>query len=149
MTIPDIIKKKLEYQKFVEWMGLPIPERNPKEQKQLALDLDVEEATLSDWKKTDGFWDLVKTERKKWAKDKMSNVLAGLYKKAIKDGSAAEVKLFMQYAGEFVEELKVIKEEEYSPELIKKVRDTLENAGFTIAPRDNNGQGEEEDSGKE
>ena len=137
MTIPDTIKKKQEYLMFVEWMGLPAPERVPKEQKELAVKMGVEEATLSDWKRVDGFWDNVRNERKKWAKDRTSNVLMGLYRKAIKDGNAAEVKLFLQYAGEFVEEVKLIQEKEYSVSQVKEVRIILENAGFTIVPKIN------------
>jgi len=103
MEIPEEIKKKIEYQQFVEWIGLPGPEREPKTQEEFGLKLGVDVATLSCWKKTEGFWDLVRIERKKWAKDKVSDVLMGLYRTAVLEGKAAEAKLFMQYAEEFEE----------------------------------------------
>ncbi len=107
MDIPEEIKKKIEYQQFVEWMGLPGPERDPKEQKDLSLKLGIPEPTLSNWKKVDGFWDLVRIERKRWAKDKVSDVLMGLYRTAVLEGKAAEAKLFLKYAEEFEDKLTI------------------------------------------
>ena len=147
MDIPEEVKKKVEYQQFIEWMGLPSPERVPAEQKELCLELDVIEATLSNWKKVKGFWDLVRIERKAWAKDKVSDVLMGVYRKAVLEGNAAEAKLFLKYAEEFEEKLlieaNIIRElSEEDEELIKKA---IEYGGIKGKSEDNN---REQDKGE-
>jgi len=118
--ILDQIYKEEEFLAFIDWIGLPSPERVPKNQRELAFHLGVEESTLSNWKKTNGFWEEVRKKRIEWAKDKTSNVLLGLYRRALKEGGASEVKLFLQYAGEFNEktilELEGKVEKELSPE---------------------------------
>ena len=106
MRIPDHIKKKQEYREFIEWIGLPVAEREPKEQKQFALKVGVGPQQLSGWKNEEGFWETVRIERLKWAQNKTSNVLLGLYGSALK-GNPNAVKLFLEYAGEFVETLKI------------------------------------------
>jgi len=141
------IQRLNEFLRFAEWIATPAPDREPKTQQELAEQLDVSKDTLVLWKKLDGFWAEVRKKRQEWVKDRVSSVLMGLYGKALK-GDAQEVKLFLQYAGEFVEELKIKTEEEYSPETVKKVMETLKNEGFIITGN-NTGQGEEKNSGKE
>lgn len=146
MNIKDINKQK-EFWEVVNWIAQPATDRDPKTQKELAKKLEIDESTIIDWKKIDGFWEEVKKIRLLWVKDKVSSVLLGLYGKAL-GGGAQEVKLFLQYAGEFVEEIKIKQTEEYSPETVKKVMDTLKNEGFIITGN-NTGQREKEDSSKE
>lgn len=102
--MPNIneIRKKQEFWEFIEWMSLPANSREPKTQKELAQKLGVDYATLSDWKKVDGFWDEVKKRRKVWVREKVSNILLGLYGKALK-GDTAAARMLMEYADEFVE----------------------------------------------
>ena len=141
------INKQSELWDVINWLAQPTVDRNPKTQKELAEKLEVDESSIITWKKVEGFWEEVKKIRMLWIKDKVSDVLTGLYRKALK-GDASEVKLFLQYAGEFIEEIKISKEE-YSPETVKKVMETLKNEGFIITAGDNTGQGKEEDSDKE
>lgn len=42
---------------FAEWLALPVLERQPKTQAALAIQLDVTEATLVNWKKNNELWD--------------------------------------------------------------------------------------------
>jgi len=147
MDIPDEINKKLEYQQFIEWMGLPSPERVPGEQKELSLKIGIPEPTLSVWKKTKGFWDLVRIERKAWAKDKVSDVLMGVYRAAVLEGKAAEAKLFLKYAEEFEEKLTIEQNitrelSEEDKELIKKA---IEYGGLRKNKRIEEGREDEED----
>lgn len=103
--------KAEEYLQFIEFMALPTFLKKEvfgfatggafADKYNLSID------TLTDWKKKEGFWDRVKKARTKWVQEKVSEVLAALYRKAIEDGSASEVKLFLQYAGEFEETLRV------------------------------------------
>ena len=103
--------KPQDYLQFVEFMALPSFLREKvfgfKTGGDFGTKYNVSIDTLTDWKKKDGFWDRVKEARTKWVQEKVSDVLASLYRKIIKDGSASEVKLFLQYAGEFEETLRV------------------------------------------
>ena len=96
------LRKKIEFQEFVEWLGLPSAERDPKNQVELAKKLGVDKATLSDWKKVEGFWQEVKSKRKNWVQEKVSNVLLGLYGRSLK-GDAAAAKMLLEYSDEFIE----------------------------------------------
>jgi len=123
IQIPEHILKKKEYEEFIEWTALPRPLRVLKEQKEFALSVGVDPATLSQWKKEEGFWDEVRKLRKYWIKDKVSDVVMGLYEKAKEQGSAPEVKLFLEFAGEFKEEtIQTIRQElsEEDKELLKQ-----------------------------
>ena len=94
-----------EYKQFVEWLALPVKEREPKTQKELAEQLGLSEWTLSQWKLRDGFWPEVEAIRKGWGKGKTTEVLNGLYQKAL-SGNASEVKLWMQIMENFAEKNK-------------------------------------------
>ena len=96
------VRKQAEFWEFVDWMTLPTDLRVPKTQEKLAQELGVDSATLSDWKKVDGFWNEVRKRRKNWIQEKMSNVLLGVYSKALK-GDTLAAKLLMEYADEFIE----------------------------------------------
>ena len=91
------LKHPAEYQEFIIWMALPEPLRNPKTQRELAKNFGVGEDTLSEWKRRDGFWDEATKRRKEWGRERTPNVILGLYRKAVRDGNAAEVKLWLEY----------------------------------------------------
>ncbi|KKU22508.1 MAG: hypothetical protein UX31_C0001G0026 [Candidatus Nomurabacteria bacterium GW2011_GWA1_46_11] len=94
-----------EYQQYIEWMALPIKEREPKTQKELAVQFGLSEWTLSQWKDRQGFWPAVEGVRKNWGKSKTPEVLSSLYRKAL-TGNAAEVKLWLQYMEGYSEKVK-------------------------------------------
>jgi len=126
--IEKIIKKQ-EFQEFIEWISLPASIREPKTQKELASKLGIDNATLSDWKKVEGFWEEVKKRRKNWVQEKISNILLGVYGKALK-GDVNAAKLLLEYAGEFIErkEFKHYIEEELSEEEKEEIKKALEYA---------------------
>lgn len=97
------VKNVHEYIRFVQWIASPIPLRVPKTQEEFAKEVGVNEDTLADWKKREGFWDRVIKETKHWGKDKTATVLLSLYQKAITEGDAARVKLWLQYINDWVE----------------------------------------------
>jgi hypothetical protein len=86
-----------EYEEFIIWMALPEFYRVPKTQRELAEKFGVGEDTLSEWKQREGFWEAVERKRKEWGKERTPNVILGLYRKAVRDGNAAEAKLWLQY----------------------------------------------------
>lgn len=101
------IAKVLEYEQFVEWSALPPQLRVPITQKELAEQLGVDNATLSDWKKKDGFWDEVDTKLRHWARGRTPAIIEALAKKAEKTGDPNAVKLWLQVFNSFVEESKL------------------------------------------
>jgi hypothetical protein len=100
-------RKEVEYQEFVRFTGTPRVFR----EKDWGYNLDGEFAkkfkihpsTLCEWKKGINFWDEVRDRVKFLFKDRIPDVIAGVYKKAVKDGSAAEAKLFMQWVDDWKE----------------------------------------------
>lgn len=98
----DKVTNYPEYWKFVGWIATPTPLRNLKTQRDLAKELQVHEVTLSVWKSVEGFRDDVRRKIKEWAGDDTPNVIRGLRRKAIQDGTAAEVKLWLQWVDDWV-----------------------------------------------
>lgn len=90
------IRHKLEYADFVVWIATPKALREPKTQRDLAQQFGVGEDTLSDWKNRPDFWDRVSEERNKWTREKTSDVIHALYKRASEGGGAQEVRLWME-----------------------------------------------------
>ncbi|MGA2418200.1 MAG: hypothetical protein ABSF55_03110 [Candidatus Staskawiczbacteria bacterium] len=101
------LRHPAEFEKFVEWVSLPEMFREPKTQGELAVKFGLGEDTLSNWKKRAGFWDLVKEKRRHWGKERTPNVIAGLYRKAVQGGNAAEAKLWLQYFEDWTERKEV------------------------------------------
>lgn len=88
--------KRDAYEAFCEWSAKPTPMRDGKYLKDFALKWGVSVPTLVDWKKKQEFWERVAEWRINWARDKTSDVVHGLFKRASTRGEAAEVKLWMQ-----------------------------------------------------
>lgn len=138
--IKENLRYQAEYSEFIAWIALPEEFRVPKTQGGLAKKFGVCQDTLSDWKKIGGFWDVVKAERQRWGKERTPNVILGLYRKAVKEGNAAEAKLWLQYIEGWTEKkdieaaIKTIpgKEYDYSnltkEELKRAIREELENS---------------------
>ena len=85
-----------EYLNFIVWVAQPKELRKPKTQRELSKKFGVGEDTLSEWKNRDGFWEKVSTQRQKWCKEKTSDVINALYKRILENGSASEVRLWME-----------------------------------------------------
>ncbi len=90
------VRHKLEYSDFVLWVATPKALREPSTQRELAKKFGVGEDTLSDWKNKDGFWDSVALERVSWTREKTSDVIHALYKRATETGRAHEARLWME-----------------------------------------------------
>ncbi len=91
-----------EFDAAALWMSIPRKQREPATQAELAEKLGVNPDSITDWKKRDDFWEKVNGYRQSWVKEEISDVVAGLIKKA-KHGAAPEVKLFLQFAGVYTE----------------------------------------------
>lgn len=101
------ILKQAEYARFVQWCATPDGLKNPKTQGELAKELNMNDASLSDWKNTDQFWPDVENAIKQWMKDRTQNVIGKLYSQALQEGKEGAIKLYLQYGAGFSEKVQV------------------------------------------
>lgn len=118
VTLP---RNQMEYQDFIQWVAAPKPLRKPKTQRELASSFGIGEDTLSDWKRRQDFWEKVSEARQKWTREKTSDVLYALYKKAVSSGNATEVRLWMEIV-EGIEKSERVIDPQY--EEIRKMSDS-------------------------
>jgi Helix-turn-helix of insertion element transposase len=86
--------------RFIEWLATPKQYRKPKTQRLFAQVIQVDEATLSDWKRLDGFLDDVTALARFHLKGSLSDIFAALSKAAIA-GDVPAIKLALEVAGEY------------------------------------------------
>jgi hypothetical protein len=89
-------QKANEYYSFIEWVALPEPLRKPATQQELAAQLNLDEGTLSDWKRREDFWPQVRAEVRRWARGNTANVVDALYRRIIRTGEPASVRLWLE-----------------------------------------------------
>lgn len=87
--------------KFIHWLAIPKKERKPRTQQELAREMGLDPATLSDWKNIPGFTDEVTTLARQALRDALTDVYAALIKRAI-DGDVPAIKLAMEMTREYV-----------------------------------------------
>ena len=132
----DGLRHPAEFEEFVEWVSLPEVLRMPKTQGELAVKFGLGEDTLSNWKGRACFWDLVKRKRETWGRERTPNVIMGLYRKAVKDGNAAESKLWLQYFENWTEKTEtkidtgesLLSDEKFKEIIQKYVRDNKQQS---------------------
>lgn len=108
--IPDHanIKERPEYQRLVRWCATPTPLRIPDTQGKLAVELQLDETTLSRWKRMPEFYGDVRLEIKRTMRDEVPDVLYALRNRIFQKGSKGEVKLFLEWVDEFIPTTKLI-----------------------------------------
>lgn len=83
--------------RFMAWLALPKAAREPKLQRDLAKEIGVDESTLSDWKKLDGFRDATNKFARELLKDDVPEVY-GTIRKLAKQGSVPHLNMFFAMA---------------------------------------------------
>jgi len=84
----------------MQWMSIPKAERKPKTQTLFAKLHDVDERTLSDWKRINGFSEEVAKLARFLLKDAITDIYAALAKRAI-EGDVPAIKLAMEMMQEY------------------------------------------------
>lgn len=101
-----------EYAEFISWVALPYSSRDPKTQVEFSKKFGVGQDTLSEWKQRKGFVESVKKKRCEWGRDRTPEVIQALFKRIVKTGAAAEVKLWFQIIEEWSEKITTDTKEE-------------------------------------
>jgi hypothetical protein len=96
---PQPTEKIAEKVAFKLWLAMPSWERDPQDQRALAKKLQVDEGTLSDWKRIPGFMDEVADLARQWARQFIPDVFGAMVHSAADrlGGTAQDRKLFLQY----------------------------------------------------
>jgi hypothetical protein len=79
--------------RFMAWLAVPKAERTPKLQRDLAKEIGVDESTLSDWKKLEGFRDEINKLARELLKNDVPEVY-GTIRKFAKQGSVPHLNMF-------------------------------------------------------
>jgi hypothetical protein len=98
LTIPSV-NRFPEFIRFVAWFAAPQQFKEPETQKEFAELIGVCEDTLTDWKRRPEFWPMVQQALSDWIKEKIPDVVGGLYLRASFKGNAKEVETFLKLAG--------------------------------------------------
>jgi hypothetical protein len=99
-----------EYYQLVEWMSLPKGLRRPKSTKAFAETLGITRETLYQWRKREGFYDLVRASIKLNEQNHTAEVIKAVREAAITvglRGQAANAKLWLEYVDGFIREQKL------------------------------------------
>lgn len=103
--------KEAEFLQFAEFCALPKKEREETYGfsmfKQFAEKYDLDENTLTDWRKEARFAELVDKNRKRWFSERTPEVLLSLYRTILKKGQAAEIALWLKYVEEWTEKMNI------------------------------------------
>lgn len=127
------VKKYPEYWRLVHWSATPSPLRKPATLADLAKELSLHATTLVRWERIPEFYGDVRSRIKETLRNDMPDIMYTLRNKIFKEGNSKEIKLFLQWADDFVEKTEIEHKglPEATPEvqqLAKQFEDKLKEA---------------------
>lgn len=116
-----------EYNEFVRFTAFPkflrVKEFGIKTDAEFGKKYHLSKDTVTDWKRSDEFWDSVTATWKRWGKDRTPDVILGIYRKASMTGDAGAAKLWMEVIEDFKERGEV--EHSLSRKTLKDIQDNM------------------------
>jgi hypothetical protein len=113
--------------KFIEFVALPRVLRNSEfgfnTDKAFGRAYKICQDTLCRWKNEEVFALKVRETRRHWGEERTPDVILALYRKACKDGNAAEAKLWLQYTEGWND--KASTQDNDTRENLQEIRDNL------------------------
>jgi hypothetical protein len=110
-STPDRVYKIAEFTEFQRFIALPgelrMEEFGFDLENDFAVKYKLSRDTLVDWKKYPEFWVGVKDLWKTWGKTRTPEVLRGLFKKAKRDGTAAEVMAWLKIIEDYADKSEI------------------------------------------
>lgn len=103
----DRVKKYAEYWDFVQWMATPTPLRKPATQREFAKQHSMHENQLGRWRAMPEFKQDAIAKVADLLSDDLSDVMYSLRNKIFKEGSAAEIRLFLEWVTKWMPEVKL------------------------------------------
>lgn len=109
VNLPIGVKKDAEYLTFLDWCATPAWERKFLTQKELAVHLRVEEATLSDWKRRKDFKKEIEKRIRCERIEKASSLIGALEKQILTSNKPAgrDILVWLQYVALFNPKIRV------------------------------------------
>lgn len=101
-NFPEIIphvERVSDFLKFAQWYSTPRDLREQKTQKDFARAIRIDEDTLTTWKHHQYFWPLAQQFMSELMRERIPDVIEGLYNAACGEGKAREVEAFLKIAG--------------------------------------------------
>jgi len=95
-TVIPHVERVADFVKFAQWFATPRASRKQKTQKDFAESIRVSQDTLTDWKHHQYFWPLAQDFIKEWVKERIPDVIEGLYCNACGEGKAKDVETFLR-----------------------------------------------------
>jgi hypothetical protein len=98
-TIIPHVDRVADFLQFAQWFATPKLSRKQKTQKDFAIAIGANQDTLTDWKRHPYFWPTVQQFIKEWMKERIPDVIDGLYRNACDKGQAKDVEFFLKLGG--------------------------------------------------
>ena len=95
-TIIPNVNRVADFIKFAEWSATPTDKKEQKTQAEFAKTIGIDPDSLCLWKKHPWFWPIVCQLMSEWVKERIPDVLNGLYSNACGEGKAREVEAFIK-----------------------------------------------------
>lgn len=99
VQIPEGLQKAGEFLLFCQWSARPKDVRTPKDQKEFAEEFNLDEATLSLWKRTEQFEWNRRLFIRQWLGDDLPDVMNTVKKGALR-GNPSHIDTFLRWLGE-------------------------------------------------
>ncbi len=98
-TVIPHVERVADFLQFAQWFATPQLLREQKTQKEFAEVIGANQDTLTNWKRNPYFWPIAQQFMSEWIKERIPDVIDGLYNNACDKGQAKDVEAFLKLGG--------------------------------------------------